>query len=156
MRRITIRYDVSQYDGNEVLAKTLTVEEKRKLKPKQFDCFMSLSDGVLGFRAKDRKWREYHGRWPRIGPVSLKILQAVMLNPGDFLSPVQILDLTGYESLLDGGVLAARIHGLRKTFLDTTEYFIQTRKSAGYALRWSKSRTWLWVERIVDPPEPQD
>ena len=147
--RIQKKYDVMTYDGHEVIAKTMQAREVKALKPKSFDHYVSTCTGDLGFMASSGKWVEYHNKWPGLGPVGLAILQALQLNAGDYLTPAELAELTGYDSLRSNEVLAARIHAIRKLHRDKGERFIETRTSGGYAVRWPKERTWLWINRIV-------
>ncbi len=143
------RYEVTRYHGNEIVTETVTTDCMRTLKPKSSDHYVSTCTGDFGFRTASGKWVEYHNKWPGLGPVGLAILQALQLNPGDYLTPTELAELTGYGSLRRNEVLAARIHAIRKLHRDKGERFIETRQSGGYAVRWPGERTWLWVDRIV-------
>ena len=144
------KYEVTVNDGNEVTVKTVNTAEKEALDPQTFDMYMSPADGVLGFRDTNGKWVEYRNRWPGLGPRCIAIIQALQLNCGDFLSPKTIAELTGADSLRDNCALASRVHAIRKALRDPGARFIETRTSNGYALRWPRERTFLWVELI--PP----
>ncbi|MCK4601582.1 MAG: helix-turn-helix domain-containing protein [Phycisphaerae bacterium] len=141
-------YEVNQYDGHEVETTTMTATEVKGLNPKGFDHYISLCLGIFGFRTKSGKWIEYRKKWPGIGKVGLAILQALQLNPGEFLTPAEIAELTDYESLRRHDVLAARVCAIRNAHKHKDERFIETRRGGGYALRWCQERTWLWVDRI--------
>ena len=147
------RYEVNRYDGNEIVTETVTTDCLRTLKPKSSDHYVSTCTGAFCFRTASGKWVEYHNKWPGLGPVGLVILQALQLNPGDYLTPAELAELTGYDSLRGNEVLAARIHAIRKLHRDKSERFIETRRSGGYAVRWPKERTWLWVDRLPALPQ---
>ena len=145
--RIQKKYEVTIYDGREVVAKTMMASQVKTLKPESFDHFMSTCNGVLGYRAADGQWVEHRNTWPGMGPVGLAVLQALQLNPGDYLTPGDIAGLTGYESLRHNDVLAARVCAIRNAH-SKNRMLVETRGSCGYALRWPKQRIWLWVDRI--------
>jgi hypothetical protein len=149
-RRPDRKYEVTVNDGKEITVKTVTAAEKEALDPQAFDLYMSPADGVLGFRDAKGNWVEYRNRWPGLGPVCIAIIQALQLNCGDFLSPKTLSQLCGFDSLHENSVLAARAHAIRKALRDPGARFIETRTSNGYALRWPRERTFLWVELI--PP----
>ena len=153
--RIQKKYEVTTYDGHEVAAKTMIASQVMTLKPKSFDHFISTCDGVLGYRATDGQWVEHRKTWPGMGPVGLAVLQALQLNPGDYLTPKEIAKLTGYESLKHNDVLAARVCAIRNAHSDN-RILVETRGSGGYAIRWPKERTWLWISRIVSSQEDAD
>lgn len=146
--RIEPRYEVTQYDGKEVIARTMTQEEAEAIDPKAFDHFMSTASGVMGFRASDGQWVDYDKKWPRMGRVTTDLLRALQLNPGVFLTPAELEKLTGHTSLGENSALAARVHSLRETHHDKEQRFIETNTQNGYRLRWPKERTWLWIDRI--------
>lgn len=153
------RYELTQFDGIEITTRSVGTEELRAVKPESYDVYISTSSGVLGFRDASGDWIEFRNRWPRLGPVTIAILRAIQLNPGDFLTPAQITELTGYDSLRENTVLAARIYALRQSLRDRDQRFVETSTADGYAIRWSSQRTWLWVDRIAtkqDARHPND
>jgi hypothetical protein len=157
------KYDVTQYDGREVTVTRMTAAEVQKIKPQAFDYFISTRDAILAFRTAAGKWIEYRNKWPGVGPVGLAILRSLQMNFGDFLTPEDIAELTGINSLKRNEVLAARSCRLRKTHADKSQRFIETRTADRFAIRWPRERTWLWVDRApvaaIDKPlnvDPKD
>lgn len=142
------RYEGMRYDGREVIALSMTPDEVLAIVPQKFDHYISAPDRNYGFRSPSGKWIEYHKKWPRMGPVSLAILRALQLNPGEFLSPEYIAEITGYDSLREHDVLAARLYAIRQAHDNSRDWFIETTTADGYAARWRKERTWIWVDRI--------
>jgi hypothetical protein len=142
------RYQVTVYDGSAMTVKTVSGKEKNAFKPEACDLYYSPPDGVLAFRDADGNWVEYRGQWPRFGPKCIGILQAILLNPGDFLTPAAIAELTAFESLRENTVLAARVFAMRKSLRDPGTRFVETRTSNGYAIRWPRGRSFLWIELI--------
>ena len=157
------KYDVTQYDGREVTVTRMTAAEVRGLKPQTFDHFISTRDAIMAFRTASGKWIEWRNEWPGVGPVGLAILRSLQMNPGDFLTPEDIAELTGVNSLKRNEVLAARVCRLREAHADKSQRFIETRTASGYAIRWPRERTWLWVDlapvAAIDKPltvDPKD
>ena len=148
------RYEIREYDGHEMTARTVTADELAQLTPQSFDHYISTCSGILAFRACSGQWKQHVKKWPRMGKVSTAILRALQLNAGDFLTPREIAVITGYDSLRIGQTLQARICAIRKALEDCKDWFIETRTSDGYAVRWSAERTWLWVDRLLDADEP--
>ena len=142
------RYQVTIHNCNATIVKTMTDKEKMALSPEAHDLYYSPPDGLLAFRDAEGNWVKHHVHWPRFGPKCIAILQSILLNPGDFLSPAVLASRTGHDSLYENTVLAARVHGMRKSLRDPGSRFIETRRSNGYAIRWPRERSFLWVELI--------
>jgi len=147
------RYQMTRYDGREMTTKTVTAKDLKALKVQSFDHYISPPSGVLGFRNSSGQWVEHKKRWPGLGPVGLDILRALQLNPGDFLTPPELAELTGHQSLRRNEALAARVHAIRDAHEDKIERFVETRTSGGYAIMWPKDRTWLWIDRLPALPQ---
>ena len=85
-----------------------------------------------------------------MGETTLAILETLLLNSGEYLSPEELAELTGNPNLKRNSALAARILAIRKTLHDDNETYIQTQKTPGhYAVRWT-GRPWIWIERAPD------
>ena len=142
-------YDKTCYDGHEVTVERISAEELRGIRLKDFDFFMTKVDAVLAFLTESDEWVEYVKTWPRLGPVTLSVLNALQLNPGEFLTPGQIGRIAGYASLGTVETLVARVHAMRKTLMDSNGWFVETKTSGGYGVRWVGGRTWIWIERVA-------
>ncbi len=142
------KYDVTRYDGREVIARAATAKQARLYKPQAYDYYISTCWGVLGYRAAGGRWVEHQDGWEGIGPVTLPLVRAIQLNPGDYLTPEEIAQITGIGSLVRNGVLIARVYAFRRAHEGNPDRFIQTRASGDYAIRWPKERTWLWIDRV--------
>lgn len=152
-RQIEKKYEVMQYDRHEVTARSVTADELLSIEPRKFNHYISTRDRIYGFRSRSGKWIKHRKRWPRMGPISKAILRALQLNPGEFLSPDEIAELTGRISLREHDVLTARIYAIRKAHDDSGDWFIETTTDDGYAVRWREERTWLWIDRIPSAPQ---
>jgi len=127
---------------------SITAAERKQIDPEKPDLFISNPDGVLAFRLESGERIEHRGRWPGMGSVMLAVLQALIVNSGDFLTPAEIAVITGISSLRENNNLSARVAKLRRFFRDTNQRFIETRDSGSYAIRLPQCRTFLWLERI--------
>jgi hypothetical protein len=151
-KKIDFRYQVTAYDGNDTDTIVMTRKQALEINYQSYDHFMSLDLGVMGFRTNDGKWHEFrNGDWPGIGDTGIKIIQAIQLNAKDFLTPKDIAEVTGVETLYDSNALSARLKAIREahleSFKDGVNFFL-SRKAGGYRIGWSPLKTWLWIERI--------
>ncbi|MGD2111550.1 MAG: helix-turn-helix domain-containing protein [Phycisphaerae bacterium] len=143
------QYELLTYDGNEMSTAVIPHAELDRIDTTALDHFHSRSLGVFGFRAASGDWVEHHGRWPLIGPKALAILEAIQLNPGIYLDPRTIAQITGFESLYNGATLATRILKLREAHKEKGRpRFFKTIRAGGYRVCWPKERTWMWLEMI--------
>jgi DNA-binding response OmpR family regulator len=120
--------------------------------PASVDHYQAACRGLLAFRTATGDWEKYEEKWPKLGPVGLRVLHALQLNPGDFLCPSEIAALTGWRSLERNGALTALIMRLRKAHKEQGQaepWFIETKTAGGYGVRWPKDRTWMWIERVT-------
>lgn len=145
MKKPNHKYDITFYDGLETSSRIISNEELEKIATDQYDCVIDHVNGVFSFRlaSGERMW--YEGDWPGLGPVTLILLQTLQMDPGKFLSPRRIADLTDYPSLSDHGALAQRVRVLRRIFGSRCNDFIESRRLP-YRLRWRKECTWLWID----------
>lgn len=143
------RCELLTYDGNEISTEVITHADLGSIEPTAVDHFHSRLLGILGFRTASGDWVEHRATWPKIGPVSLAILEAAQLNPGIYLDPRSIADITGIETLSDRRVLATRILKLREAHSEKgCPRFFKTIRAGGYRVCWPKERTWMWLELI--------
>jgi hypothetical protein len=147
-KNMTRQYQVTRNNGAEVTTVPVIAGEVEAIRPQDFDFYMSKPDATLGFQDHKGKWHEWSSSWPRLGPVCLDILEALQLNAGDYLTPTDLAEITGYESLRENGNLAARVCAIRHTLGNSGSRFIETRTAGGYAIRWPKNRTFVVVERV--------
>ncbi len=145
------RYDILAYDGQTVTNKTMTRQQVMAINPQSVDYFFSTTFGIWGFRTDEDEWVEHSAAdWPGIGNTCIRIIQAVQLNPGEFLTPQDITELTGYFTLRDNNALSARLMKIREAHKESYKkpHFFLSRKAGGYAIAWNPQCTWMWIERI--------
>ena len=155
-KNIKPRYEVTAYDGQEITTKTMTREQVMAINPQTVDYFLSTAFGIWGFRTDQDEWVEHNaGDWPGLGDTCIRIIQAVQLNPGEFLTPQEIADLTGFFTLRENNVLSARLMVIRQVHKETAQKpnFFLSRRAGGYGVAWRPEKTWLWIERITPTTE---
>jgi hypothetical protein len=122
------RYEVTIYDGKDIAMKTMTREQVMAINPQSADYFLSIAFGVLAFRTAGDEWIQFdNSDWPGLGDVCIRIIQALQLNPGEFLTPDEIAELTGCHTLRNNNALSARLKARKATFLSEP----QTRRLRG-------------------------
>jgi hypothetical protein len=148
-------YECTTYDGHNISTQTLTREQVLAISPQSVDHFLSCALGIWGFRTADGEWIEHRGGdWPGLGDTGIRIIQAIQINPGEFLSPTLIAELTGCSTLRNGYALSARLMALREihkeSFRTSKPHFFLSRRAGGFAVCWNPQRTWCSIDRI--PP----
>lgn len=152
-KNASARYDVLAYDGQTINSNTVTHEQVMAINHQSADYFLSSVFGIWAFRTAEDEWIEHRGGdWPEFGEVCIRVVQAIQLNPGEFLTPVEIAELTGRSKLRENNNLSARLMAIRKAHRECHKkpHFFLSRKAGGFGVSWNPERTWMWVERI--PP----
>ncbi|MFC1782620.1 hypothetical protein ACFL02_03425 [Planctomycetota bacterium] len=150
-KNIKPRYEVLNYDGQTTTSKTITREQVMAINPQSVDYFFSTAFGVWNFRTSKDEWVEHNSAaWPGLGEVCIRIIQAIQLNPGEFLSPPDIAELTGFQSLYNPNALSARLMAIRKAHKESFKnpHFFLSRRAGGYAIAWNPVCSWMWIERL--------
>jgi len=150
------RYQVTIYDGNPIVTKTTTRGQAMAINRQSVDHFLSTSFGVWAFRTAQDEWIEHpDADWPGFGGVCIKIVQALQLNPGEFLSPSEIAELTGFHTLRNPNALAARLMAIREAHRESFPQprFFLSRRAGGYGIAWNPQCSWIWIERIAPVPK---
>ena len=151
-RIIKPRYEMTSYDGQEVVTRTLSNEQMAQIDPQSFDYYLSLNRGIWAFRDIDGKWIEHNNAiWPGLGYVSIRLIQAMQLNVMEgFQRPDEIAELTGCTTLRNGNALSARLKAIRDSHQESYEqaHFFLSRRAGGFAIAWNPQYTWLSLERI--------
>ena len=141
------KYDVMIGEGKNVESKIMTSEELRLLAWNRFKVIICIVTARMVVTSSSGERIVYEDRWPRMGRVSLRLLEALLLNSGEYLTPVDLAEITGNDNLRENGTVAARILAIRKTLWDRNETYIQTQKTPGhYAARWT-GKPFIWVKR---------
>ena len=153
-------FEVSKYDGKDTDTVVLTRSEVLALNLQSYGSCRAKCLNVFGFReAASGKWVHYGENGHSVGPICLKMLEAIQWNPSVFLAPSTLYELTGKENLLDPANFASRTHALRLAHGETkkTEHFILTNNGG---IAWPKNLTWISVvpfraadDAVVDGPE---
>ncbi len=140
------RYEDESWDGHTRSLRQFLPDDPNLPRPEDHKFFFSLSLGEMGYVDSEGKWVLCKGKYPRyIGRICVKILQALMLCPGRYLSADQIAAKTNHAALRDPGALAARIHKIRKAL---GHNFVETSRIDSYRIRWPMGQAWLWREVI--------
>jgi len=155
-KKTKTRYEVTIYDGQTVTTKTMTREQVMAINPQSVDYFFSTAFGIWGFRTDENEWIEHSAAdWPGLGDVCIKIIQAIQFNPGDFLTPQEIADLTSCFTLRNNNALSARYMAIREAHKEgfRKPHFFLSRRASGYGISWNPECTWMWIERIAPTTE---
>lgn len=150
-RNADIRFQVTVYGASDIDTQIMDREQVMAVDLKSYDCCRAKGLGIYGFRDPGSgEWISFgQGKSQGvIGPTAGKILEAIQWNPGVYLNPTELFDLTGEESLMDGANFASRVHSLRKAFGETkeTEHFILTLDGR---VAWPRELTWVSVETFI-------
>ena len=152
-------FEVTRYDGTEMTATTVTRHELRSVDPQSVDHYVCPARASFEFRTATREWIVHD--WSGLGPRSTAILQVLQEHPGEYLVPIEIARLSGYQSFIENNNLSARLRSLRLVHRETarTPWFFHTHRNGGFTLAWSADRTWMRVEKIfartmVPPDNP--
>lgn len=158
MRRLPQRkYYVTRGVGNKVASETMTKEQLEAIEGSQFELILCMVTARMVVTSSSGKRIEYFRQWPRMGRVSLQLIEAILLNSGEYLTPADLAEITGNDNLRENSNVAARIMAIRRTLHDDNETYVQTRKTPKhYAVRWS-GRPFIWIERAPnDLADTQD
>ena len=145
------RYEVMHYDGKTIDTRTVTNEQVMEINPRSVDHFRSSTFGIHAHGTTEGVWIEHRdGNCPGLGDVCLRIIQALQLNPGEFLTPTEIAELTGRDSLRENNVLSARLLAIRRVHKESSikPHFFLSRRAGGFAVAWNPQYSWMWIERI--------
>lgn len=150
-RNTNPRYEILFYNGQTTDMSTVSREEAMSINPQSVDHFQSPAFGIFAYRTAEGEWFEYRkGNCPGLGDVCLRIIQALQLNPGEFLKPSEIAELTGRSSLRENNVLSARLMKIREAHQESHKkpHFFLSRRARGFSLAWAPQRSWMSVQRI--------
>jgi hypothetical protein len=151
-KNLNARYEVMIYDGHETTVQAMERDQAMAINRQSVDHFMSISFGTWAFRTADGQWVEHTGAdWPGLGDTCIKIIQALQLNPGEFLTPDDIVELTGFHTLRNSNALSARLKAIREVHKETFRkpHFFLSRRSGGFGVSWNPQSSWASVERIA-------
>ena len=144
------RYDLWRYDGKTSSTETITKDDVLSIDRKSVDHFLALDFGIWAFRAADGKWIEYDLSERCLGSISLKILDVVRCEPGQYFSPADVAELTGHEPLKSRNNLSARWRAIRLAHLETHKQsnFFLSKRTGGMGIAWHPAKTFIHIEKI--------
>ena len=144
------RYELWNYDGKTSSAETITKNDVLSIDRKSVDHFLALDFGIWAFRTSDGNWMEYDLSERPLGPISLKILDVVRCEPGEYFSPADVAELTGLEKLKNPNNLSARWRAIRLAHLETHKQsnFFLSKRPGGMGIAWQPSKTFIQIDRI--------
>ena len=149
------RYEVTIYDGQDISTRMVTRAQLAEMQDQHYDYFFSKTLGKWAHTtAQDERIQHEHAAWPGIGDTCIRIIQAIQLNPGEFLTPAEIAELTGCDTLRSGNALSARLKAIREAHRETfrNPHFFLSRRDGGFGIAWNPTRTWMWLEKVSLPP----
>lgn len=148
------RYEVTAYDGQDITTRMVTRAQLTEMQDQRYDYFFSKTLGKWSHTTtQDERIRHEHADWPGIGDTCIRIIQAIQLNPGEFLPPGEIAQLTGFDTLRNPNALSARLKAIREAHRETFRrpHFFLTRRAGGFAIAWNPAKTWMWLEKVSLP-----
>ena len=93
------RYELWSYDGKKSFTETITKDDFLSINRQSVDHCLAVDFGIWSFRTADGNWIEYDISKNSLGPISLKILDVVRCEPGEYFSPADVAELTKKETL---------------------------------------------------------
>ena len=156
------RYEITVYKQSDISTQIMTRSDALAIRPESVDHYLAPAFGLWAHRTSSNKWIDHNIKWPRLGSVCIKVIQAVQLNPGEFLSPQEVSELTGIQGADLNNWLAARWLAIRKAHQESFRkpFFFLSRRSGGMAVAWNPQRSWMWIHRIMnsnpEKPTPQN
>ena len=143
-------YELWSYDGKTSSTETITKADVLSLDGESADHILALDFGIWAFRTADGDWREYDLSERSLGSISLKILDVVRCEPGEYFSPADVAELTGLHSLRNPNNLSARWRALRLAHLETYKQsnFFLSKRAGGMGIAWNPEKTFIHIEKI--------
>lgn len=144
-------FEIRSYQQADLSVRTATYTEAQALHWQEYHHVLSMSLGVWSFENAEKQRITPEPHWPGLGIKCIKLLQALQENPGHYLSPSAICELTGEDTFLENNNLSARLLHLRKLHHESFRkpHLFLSRRSGGLAVAWHPDRSWLSIERIT-------
>lgn len=149
-----VRYEGTVYDGRDITTRVMTRGQLARMRDHPYDHVLSKALGIWAHTtSQGERIRHELADWPGLGDTGIRIIQAVQLNPGEFLAPEEIAALTGCDTLRNGNALSARLKAIREAHRESfrTPHFFLTRRAGGFAIAWNPAKTWMWLEKVLPP-----
>jgi len=144
------RYELWNYNGENSFVETITKDDVLSIDRQSVDHFLALDFGIWSFRTADDNWMEYDLSEKTLGSTSLKILDVVRCEPGEYFSPADVTALTKIDSLRNPNNLSARWRAIRLAHLETFRQsnFFLSKRAGGMGIAWNPSKTFIQIDRI--------
>ena len=144
------RYELWSYDGKTASTETITKDDVLSLDERSADHILALDLGIWGFRTAEGKWVEYDLSERSLGSISLKILDVVRCEPGEYFSPADIAEFTGLRKLKNPNNLSARWRAIRLAHLETYQKpnFFLSKRAGGMGIAWNPAKTFIHIEKV--------
>jgi hypothetical protein len=146
------QYQLTHYDGMTIVTRVISRPEALAIDRQSADYFMSKTFGILSFR-EGKTFITHQAPWLGIGEVCISIIKACQFNPGEFLTPADLYEITNIWSLREPNNVSARLLSIRKAHRERLwrpDFFLSRRPMA---VAWNKSCTWMWLERVASAAE---
>jgi hypothetical protein len=147
---IKARYEIIMYDGQQFSKNVITKEDFLSMKRDAVDHVLAIDLGLWCFRAADGQWIEKDLSEVSIGEVSLKLLECMQCEPGEYFTPIDIAEITQINSLRNPNNLSARLRALRISHLESAKHqnFFQSKRTGGMGVCWNPERSFLILTKI--------
>ena len=144
------RYELIMYDGSQFSKDVVTKEDFLSMKRDSFDHVLAVDLGLWCFRTEDGRWIEKDLSEVSIGFVSLKVLECIQCEPGEFSSPDEIAEITRINSMRDPNNLSARLRALRLSHHESAENqnFFLSKRTGGFGVCWNPDKSYMFVTKI--------
>ena len=140
------------YDGDEISERFLTRKEVLELDPDDVDFNWNKAFGKISIQKSDGEHTEYFGTLPGVGWVTEHLLMAMILRPGQLLSPVNLITITRLATFEKNNRISQRMTRLRFAFGETadSEWFFKGTRDP-FTVGWNIERMWRIIETVITP-----
>jgi hypothetical protein len=145
------RYLDTTYRDGEFSESVLTRKEALERDHEDVDLYINEPFGEIAIQPKDGARLRYRGEIPGLGPaVGRPFLDALMWQPGEFLTAEKLILDPRLESLAGADSRAARLRDLRRGFKDSPSdgwFFILARRP--WRIAFNARRSFRLIERLA-------
>ncbi len=144
------RYELIVYENRQFSKDVITKEEFLTMQRDAFDHVLAVDLGLWCFRTRDGRWIENDLSEVSIGDTSLKVLECIQCEPGEFSSPNDVAEITGIDSMREPNNLSARLSSLRLKHNESAEQqnFFLSKRTGGFGICWNPDRSFMVLTRI--------
>lgn len=150
MKLIKPRYELLLYDGQQFSKDVITKEDFLAMKLDDIDHVLALDLGIWSFRTADGEWIEKGLSKASIGQVSLRLLECLQCEPGNFFSRKEVAELTQMQSFLNLNNLSARLRALRQSHQESYRRpnFFLSKRTGGMGVCWNPAKSFMVLTKI--------